>query len=53
MVADSNSSRELPILDRKLLDSVNAVVLFQWWLWMLRSQTERDEPNPIHKEYNR
>ena len=27
-------------------------VLFQWWLWILREQNKRDEPNPIHREYS-
>lgn len=52
VVAHSDSGGEFPILDQQLLKPLStAEKCFEWWLWMLRNGS-RDEPNPIHKEWN-
>ena len=60
-MADTDSGGELRVLDKQLLKSEasthtpakawsTAEKCFDWWLWMLREQKDRDEPNPIRRD---
>ena len=54
MVADYDAGGELRLLDKQLLtpepDTHRAgEAVLRWWIWMLREQWAKDEPNPIKK----